>query len=205
MWHTPRISSWSTACVIFLLYINDFHRCSRNLDFHLFADDSNLFYKYKNLVTLQSNVNKELMNTWFCANKLSLNMEKSNFIIFHSVQKRLTYNIKLEINGIELKRTESIRYLGVFLDSNLNGKSHIGYICKKLKRSTGMFFQNSLLYWHQHFSQIVLCINISVFNLWCNYLGHNVSYHIASPICFAKKGYTLNYILFLHMIRLSVN
>jgi hypothetical protein len=132
------------------------------------------------------------IHTWLCANKLSLNMEKSNFIIFHSVQKRLTYNIKLEINGIELKRTESIRYLGVFLDSNLNGKSHIGYICKKLKRSTGMLFQNSLLYWHQHFSQIVLCINISVFNLWCNYLGHNVFYHIASPICFAKrKLYTM--------------
>ncbi len=86
----------SVLCpLLFLLYINDFYRCSSNLDFHLFADDSNLFYKHKNLDTLQLNVNKELTNihTWLCANKLSLNMEKSNFILFHFAQKRLPYNI----------------------------------------------------------------------------------------------------------------
>ena len=44
----------------FLLYINDFNKCSKLLDFHLFADDSNLFYKHKNLLTLQSNINMEL-------------------------------------------------------------------------------------------------------------------------------------------------
>ena len=29
--------------ILFLLYINDFHNCSKILDFHLFADDSNIF------------------------------------------------------------------------------------------------------------------------------------------------------------------
>ena len=54
--------------------------------FHHFTDDSNLFYKHKNLLDLESDANRELIkiNEWLCANKLSLNIEKSNFIIFHS-------------------------------------------------------------------------------------------------------------------------
>ncbi len=69
------------------------------LDFHLFADDSNLFYKHKNLSTLVSDMNKELFNihTWLCANKLSININKSNFILFHPVQKRIIHDIKLQI------------------------------------------------------------------------------------------------------------
>ena len=48
--------------LLFLMYINDFNRCSEILDFHLFADNSNLFYKQKNLVELQTNLNRELHN-----------------------------------------------------------------------------------------------------------------------------------------------
>jgi hypothetical protein len=55
--------------VLFLLYINDFHLSSSLFDFHLFADDANLFYKHKNLAILQSNINSELSNihNWLCA------------------------------------------------------------------------------------------------------------------------------------------
>ena len=73
------------------LYINDFHNSSKLFEFHLFADDANLFYEHKSLQQLQENINSELINihTWLCANKLSLNIEKSNFILFHSPQKKL--------------------------------------------------------------------------------------------------------------------
>ena len=46
--------------LLFLLYVNEFNNSSNLFDFHLFADDSNLFYANKNLSTLESNVNKEL-------------------------------------------------------------------------------------------------------------------------------------------------
>ena len=124
----------------FLLYINDFNKCSKLLDFHLFADDSNLFYKHKNLLTLQSNINMELNNIyiWLCANKLSLNIDKSNFVIFHPPQKKLIQDVKLTINRKELTREYSIKYLGIFIDSHLNWKSHLNYIAKKIKRSIGI-------------------------------------------------------------------
>ena len=63
--------------LLFLVYINDFSNCSEILDFHLFVDDANLVYKYKNLTILEPKVNKELVNihTWLSANKLSLNID----------------------------------------------------------------------------------------------------------------------------------
>ena len=50
--------------LLFLLYINDFHCCSDIFDFHLFADDANLFYNNKTLSTLETNINAELNNVY---------------------------------------------------------------------------------------------------------------------------------------------
>jgi len=71
--------------LLFLLYSNDFHNSSKLFEFHLFADDANLFYEHESLQQLQENINYGLINihTWLCANKRSLNVEKSNFILFH--------------------------------------------------------------------------------------------------------------------------
>ena len=92
--------------LLFLLYVNDFHYCSDIFDFHLFADDVNLFYENKSLSILQTSINIELNNIhiWLCANKLSLNIEKSNFVIFHSPQKKLqSHNFYLAINNKQLE------------------------------------------------------------------------------------------------------
>ena len=125
--------------LLFLIYINDFHNCSRLLHFHLFADDANLFLKHKNLNILESNLNEELskVHSWLCANKLSLNINKSNFVLFHPIQKKLPKSVTLFINNQSLTEENSIRYLGIYIDSNLNWKSHISYIAKKVKRSIG--------------------------------------------------------------------
>ena len=71
--------------LLFLLYVNDFHLCSNLFRFHLFADDANLFYKNKNIGLLEENINKELVKVheWLCTNELSLNIEKSDFVLFH--------------------------------------------------------------------------------------------------------------------------
>ena len=125
--------------LLFLIYINDFHNCSRQLHFHLFADDANLFLKHKNINVLESNLNEELskVHSWLCANKLSLNINKSNFVLFHPIQKKLPKSVTLFINNQSLTEENSIRYLGIYIDSNLDWKSHINYIAKKVKRSIG--------------------------------------------------------------------
>jgi hypothetical protein len=95
------------------------------LDFPFFADDSNLFYAHKNLRSLEEHLNQQLINihNWLCANKLSLNVDKSHFVIFHPVQKVVDYTINLSINNLVEKK--SYKYLGVIIDSNLNWKEHV--------------------------------------------------------------------------------
>ena len=126
--------------LLFLLYINDFHNCSDVLDFHLFADDSNLFYNNKNLKTLESVLNIELthIQTWLCANKLSINIDKSNFVMFHPPQKRMPFTMKFLIHDRPLNEKECIKYLGVMIDHTLRWKIHINYLSKKITRSLGL-------------------------------------------------------------------
>ena len=52
-----------------LIYVNDFHNCSKLLDFHLFADDANLFFQHKDINMLESLINSELEKVfnWLCA------------------------------------------------------------------------------------------------------------------------------------------
>ena len=74
--------------LLFLIYINDIYKPSNTLGFYLFADDTNLLYAAGNLKSLESVVNVELLNVcdWLSANKLSLNIKKTNFVTFHPYQ-----------------------------------------------------------------------------------------------------------------------
>ena len=135
---------WSTpgsilGPLLFLLYINDFSNSSQTLDFHIFADDSNLFYANKSLIELEKVVNNELISihSWLCANKLVLNIDKSNIVVFHPPQKKLQYQINIIINGENLSIAPSTKYLGVIIDSHLNWKDQISYLTNKIKRNIG--------------------------------------------------------------------
>ena len=71
--------------LLFLIYINDCENCSKLCHFHLFANDSNLFLSNKNIRVLEDTANSALIEVseWLNTNKLSLNVEKSNHVVFH--------------------------------------------------------------------------------------------------------------------------
>ena len=77
--------------LLFLLYINNIYNCSKKFEFFLFADDTNMLYTDKDLKTLEKTANDELVNVnnWLTANKLSLNIKKSNYVIFKPYQKKM--------------------------------------------------------------------------------------------------------------------
>jgi hypothetical protein len=91
------------------IYVNDIYQSSDKFSFHLFADDTNLIYSDKKTQTLESVVNEELFKVydWLNANKLTLNIKKSNFIIFHLPQQKLRYQINIKI----LKEQRRFRYI----------------------------------------------------------------------------------------------
>ena len=109
-------------------------------DFHIFADDTNLFYSNSNLVELESivNYNLKMVSDWLMVNKVSLNIDKTNFIIFHPPQKVKGHIVKLIISNREIMQERFIKYLGLLIDSHLSWKYHILHISKKIKRCIGI-------------------------------------------------------------------
>ena len=118
--------------VLFLIYIIDFTNCSSIFDFHLFADDSNLFYTHSDLQHFEQNVNRELseISLWLRANKLSLNIAKTHFVIFHPHQKKINNSLKIEIDGKPINQQKIVKYLGILIDCYLNWKDQILQISK---------------------------------------------------------------------------
>ena len=70
--------------LLFLIYVNDIYKASNKLEFFLFADDTNLLYANRNLRSLETIMNDELLKIvdWLTANKLSLNVKKINYKFF---------------------------------------------------------------------------------------------------------------------------
>lgn len=126
--------------LLFLLYINDFHNCSRLFDFHIFADDTNLFLNDCSLINLETKLNVELQKVydWLCANKLSLNIDKTNYVLFHPPQKKIKHTLIVKISSQIIKRESSVKYLGIIIDSHLNWKQHIHELSKKISRGVGI-------------------------------------------------------------------
>ena len=77
--------------ILFLIYINDITNVSRLLQLLLFADDTNIFFEHRDIKALIETVNSELVKLadWFSANRLSLNVSKTNFIIFVVVKRNI--------------------------------------------------------------------------------------------------------------------
>lgn len=67
-----------------------------------------------------------------------MNIEKSNYVIFSSPQKKLNYNLNIVINNKLLEQKKGSKYLGIILDHQLNWKSHIQEILKKIVRGLGL-------------------------------------------------------------------
>ena len=87
--------------LLFLIYINDLPLSSSKLVFYLFADDTNIYYEAESLDQLQSVVNKELkkVKMWLDVKKLSLNIDKTNFIIFKSPSTILSDKVSIKIGN----------------------------------------------------------------------------------------------------------
>ena len=119
--------------LLFLLYINDIASVSNILFSILFADDTSLFCSSQNLQELIAIVNNELGNImqWLNANKLSWNIDKTNFMVFRPKGKNeICPNI--HICGANIIEVDSAKYLGIVIDNRLNWVEHVICISRKI-------------------------------------------------------------------------
>ena len=130
---------------LFLIYINNLAFVTRILDPILYADDTNLFYESKNLNEEIEVINSELklVENWCSRNKPTVNMDKTNFIIIKSYQNRFQLNKKLKLFGNDLNETESIKFLGVYIDKNLTWESDINHVNKQMRSMSSLMVKSS--------------------------------------------------------------
>jgi len=127
--------------LLFLIYINDLPNASNILNFIIFADDTNVFHSHKSLHELYQIINQELTYVvdWFRINKLSLNIGKTNFILFRSHRKPSPQlNINLLIDGNVIPQVTQTKFLGVVIDQHLNWSEHIKIVSMKIAKNIGV-------------------------------------------------------------------
>ena len=76
---------------------------------------------------------------WVDANKLALNMEKTNFVLFHFAVKKITEPIVSKFRPQKITRGNHVKFLGVLLDETLSWKFHLIELSTKWSRSVGIF------------------------------------------------------------------
>ena len=131
--------------VLFLLYINDICNVSNLLKFVLFADDTNIFCSSTSLHDLQDTINRELdkLFVWFSVNRLSLNLGKTNYMLFRS--RPPDNELALKINNVVLPRVAATKFLGIIIDDKLSWKPHIQSVKSKLSSVLSIMYKASKL------------------------------------------------------------
>jgi len=144
--------------LLFIIYLNDIYTLSLHGQVITYADDTCILLHHTELNTLFKNANEDLLkiNKWMSLNSFLLNNNKSNYVLF-SLGKTIPCDHVLTLhlfNSEEsccnntclhcptLKRTDCVKYLGIFLDEQLNYKSHINMLCSKLR--FGLYILNRL-------------------------------------------------------------
>ena len=129
--------------LLFLIFINDLPNVSPFFKFCMFADDSTLTCKFDNSNELQikNKLENELIivQNWLNMNKIKMNYDKSNFIIFSYGKKYSLDKIKFGQNSIS--STCNTKFLGIIVDNHLNFRSHVDFICSKVSKVVGMLFR----------------------------------------------------------------
>ena len=127
--------------LLFLIYINDLCNICKLTTPILFADDTNLFSSGTDLDIMECIINEELthISEWLKVNKLSLNIKKTQYMVF--TKKKRKSPIKLKIDGHAIHEVCKTKFLGVFIDNKLNWKDHISYISSKIARGLGMIIK----------------------------------------------------------------
>ena len=124
--------------LIFLIFTNDLHKQLEHCTSILFADDTTLYNTHRNLRYLTWTMEQDLekLVSWFKANKLTLNTEKTVCMLFQKPGKN--EQIHLTIDKVTLQNQRETKFLGLWLDDQLSWKSHIQKLLLKLNRNSNL-------------------------------------------------------------------
>ena len=128
------------------------------------------FFSHNDLSYLMETINSDIiqLSNWFLANKLSINVKKSNFMIFKPRQNWQKIDLKIEINSYRIEQVREVVFLGVILDEHISWKPHISHIASKISKSIGIIQFRSSFYLSKralptlYYSLVLPCIQYCI-------------------------------------------
>ena len=108
--------------LLFLIYINDLNHVVKHSTLHHFADDTNLLYSSFSLKSINKCINHDLklIVHWLRANKISLNVNKTEIILFRRKNNTVSKNMNFRRSGQKIIPKTHTRYLGILMDQHLS-------------------------------------------------------------------------------------
>ena len=131
--------------LLFIIYMNDICNVSEMLFYILYADDTTVIIKDKDISILLQTLNVELekLSIWLKANKLSLNAKKTYYLVFHRARIKINITAVVIMNDTLLNRANQVKYLGIIIDHKLNWVQHITYVKNKIAKGIDIMYKAS--------------------------------------------------------------
>ena len=131
--------------LLFIISMNDICNVSDLMFAIMYADDTCFLINGTDLNKLikQLNVELESLCTWFKSNKLSLNTQKTFYMVFHRARLKNSDDINMDVimDNHMLTKVNSIKYLGIIVDHKLNWIDHITYVKAKISKGIGIMYK----------------------------------------------------------------
>ena len=161
------------------------------LQFIFFADDTNLTLSHSNVSTLQQNINDELVSVsnWFKMNELSINFNKTEFMIVTTKQNKPQLTVSIDNNPT--KQSHHIKYLGVLKDDNLNRKQQIKEQCSKVARGSWALNQLKHFLDEQTLKSVYHCLIYSHLQYCISSWGDCFKINISTSLYSTKKKHQI--------------
>jgi hypothetical protein len=152
------------APILYNLYINDIFFIINRCFCFLYADDTALVCKNKNLLNASECMNNVLgiLQDWLLYNKLALNLNKTKYIIISL--KPVIYRQLININNFYIEEVQHFKYLGIFINSRLNYNEQMEYINSRLsmfkdiscRLSLSFNFSASVTFYYSHIYSLII-------------------------------------------------
>ena len=157
----------SISPLMFIAYIDDFPNASTLNQCLCLLMIQALFVSIEMPTTLLLllTMNLQKLDVWLKVNKLSLNITKTNFMIFHPRQKKVNVNVPLTLENTVIKQVTETKFLGVLIDQHLSWKPHIDFVSKKNLEKCGNYCESPFLPTISNLDDLILLPGISFLNI----------------------------------------
>ena len=128
--------------LLFILYVNDLSKVSNKFVSILFADDTTILFEGHNIDSIVTSLNYELVKLiiWLNANKLSINVSKTHYMVFHRARRKVDHK-DIILNNYILQQVHFTKKLGIIIDDKLKWANHISYIKNKIAKGMGILLK----------------------------------------------------------------